>query len=212
MTEPTPPGDQNVRSTTEPGQEIREWARELTTQLFEQGRINSRGVQDVMRAVTGAPAGDTGMHDDAARQAFAESMGALNAALAGSANAARSALERLAARGKDFSENDLKDALLSLKGLQADYEAVVIRIAQAAGSSLRGDFAELAARGRRVGSDALVGIATSMSEFANSVGENAASGLELARGTSVRMALLASGVLQGVADALRNQAAANKGK
>jgi hypothetical protein len=51
-----------------------------------------------------------------------------------------------------------------------------------------------------------------MSEFANRVGENAASGLEVARGTSVRMALLASGVLQGVADALRDQAPVNRGK
>ena len=52
----------------------------------------------------------------------------------------------------------------------------------------------------------MAGIATSTSEFANRVSENAASGLEVARGTSVRMALLASGVLQGVADALRDEA------
>jgi hypothetical protein len=31
----------------------------------------------------------------------------------------------MAARGKDFSDNDLKDALLSLRSLQADYVAVV---------------------------------------------------------------------------------------
>ena len=58
----------------------------------------------------------------------------------------------------------------------------------------------------------MAGIATSMSEFANRVSENAASGLEVARGTSVRMALLTSGVLQGVADALRDQGPANKSK
>ena len=212
MSEPTSPAGHTVPPTTDEDQEIRERVRELTSQLFQQGRINSQSVQDVVRAVTGAAARDTGLHDAEVRQAFADSIRGLDAALANSANAAHLALEHLAARGKDFSDNDLKDALLSLRSLQTDYVAVVTRIAEAAGSGLRRDFADLAARAQSVGADAMAGIATSMSEFANRVSENTASGLEVARGTSVRMALLASGVLQGVADALRDQAPANKSK
>ena len=206
MSEPTSSAGDTVRPTTDEDQEIRGRVRELTSQLFQQGRINSQDMQDVMRAVTGAAARDTGLRDAEARQAFADFVKGLAAALASFANAAHLTLDHLAARGKDFSDNDLKDALLSLRSLQVDYVAVVTRIADAAGSSLRRDFADLAARVQSVGADATAGIATSMSEFANRFSENAASGLEVARGASVRMALLASGVLKGVADALREQA------
>jgi hypothetical protein len=205
MSEPTSPAGHTPRPTTHEEEQIRERVRELTSQLLRQGRIDSRSIQDVARAVAGAAAPDAGLHDAETRQAFADSVRGLAAALADSANAARLALEHLAARGKDFSDNDVKEALLSLKKLQADYLAAVTRIAEAAGRGLRRDFTDIAARAQSAGADAAASVANSMSEFANRVGENAASGLEAARGASVRMALLASGVLQGVADALREQ-------
>ena len=43
------------------------------------------------------------------------------------------------------------------------------------------------------------------------MGESAAFGLEAVRGASVRFTLLASGVLAGVADALRDQNQTKKG-
>jgi hypothetical protein len=49
-----------------------------------------------------------------------------------------------------------------------------------------------------------------MGEFASGIG--ATSGLATMRGASVRMALLASGMLAGVADALGDQTEAKKGK
>jgi hypothetical protein len=49
-----------------------------------------------------------------------------------------------------------------------------------------------------------------MGEFAKGMG--AAPGLATMRGASVRMALVASGVLAGVADALRDQTEAKKDK
>jgi hypothetical protein len=49
-----------------------------------------------------------------------------------------------------------------------------------------------------------------MGEFANSMG--AATAVETVRGAGARMAMLASGVLAGIADALREQAEPKKGK
>jgi hypothetical protein len=53
-------------------------------------------------------------------------------------------------------------------------------------------------------------VATMMGEFASGMG--ATPGLGTMRGASVRMALLASGVLAGVADALRDQTGAKNGE
>jgi hypothetical protein len=209
MSEPTSPPGHAPRHEAE---EIRERVRELTNQLLQQGRINSRIVQDVVRAVAGAVAPDAGLRDPETRQAFADSLKGVDATLANSASAVHLALEHLAARGKDFSDNDIKDALLRLRSLQADCAAAVTRVAEAAGWGLRGDLADFTARAQSAGVDATASVASSMSAFANRVSENAVSGLEAARGASVRVALLTSGVLQGVADALREQAPEGRSK
>ena len=69
---------------------------------------------------------------------------------------------------------------------------------------------ELAAHAQNVGVEASARAATMMGEFAS--GMSTSSGLATMRGAGVRMALLASGVLAGVADALRDQTEAKKGK
>jgi hypothetical protein len=51
-----------------------------------------------------------------------------------------------------------------------------------------------------------------MGEFASRMGEGATSGLETMRGTGIRMTLLASGVLAGVADALGDRTEVKKGE
>jgi hypothetical protein len=50
-----------------------------------------------------------------------------------------------------------------------------------------------------------------LGEVGSRVGESATSGLEAVRGASARLTLLASGVLAGVADALRDQSQTKKG-
>ena len=40
-----------------------------------------------------------------------------------SAGAAHGALQRLASRGKEFTDNDLKEALVSLRRLEEEYKA-----------------------------------------------------------------------------------------
>ena len=66
--------------------------------------------------------------------------------------------------------------------------------------NLRREMRELAVHAQNVGVEASVRFATMMGEFASGMG-----GLARMRGASVRIALVASGVLGGVADALRDQ-------
>ena len=72
--------------------------------------------------------------------------------------------------------------------------------------NLRREMMELAVRAQNVGVEASARVASMMGEFAGGVG--ATSGMAQIRDASVRMALLASGVLAGVADALRDQSEA----
>ena len=64
--------------------------------------------------------------------------------------------------------------------------------------------AGLAARAQEVGADASARVGTMLGEVGSRVSESAASGLEAVRGASARFTLLASGMLAGVAAAIRD--------
>jgi hypothetical protein len=208
MPKPTASTQEAPPSTTDEDRAIRQRVRELTTQVLQQGRVDTEAVRDVVRAVTGQPAAGVGE----TRELFADAVRALDDALVQSAAAAHDALQRLAARGKDFTDNDLKDALVSLRKLETDYAAAASRVAEAMSGNLRREMTELAALAQNVGGEASARVASVMGEFASRMSEGASSGLESMRGASVRMALLASGVLAGVADALRERSEVSKDK
>jgi hypothetical protein len=133
----------------------------------------------------------------------------LDEALVKSAGATHGALQQLASRGKDFTDNDVKEALLSLRKLEEEYMAAANRLADAMSGNLRREMMELAVHAQNVGVEASARAAIMMGKFASGIG--ATPGLATMRDASARMALLASGVLAGVADAIRDQAEAKSG-
>ena len=212
MPEPTTPSGQVSSSMPDEDLAIRQRVRDLTSQVLEQGRVDTGAVADIVRAVTGQRAAPPHVSDAEAREVFADAVRELDEALQNSANATHAALQQLAARGKDFTTNDLKEALASLRTLEEDYVAAADCIAEAMSGNLRREMTELAGHAQAVGAEASARAAGIMGEFASRMGESATSGLQTMRGTSIRMALLASGVLAGVADALRDRAETRKGK
>ena len=141
-------------------------------------------------------------HDD--HGAFADTVRSLGDGLQKSAAAAHDALQQLASRGAGFTDNDLKDALISLKALEEAYVAAANRVSEAMTGNLRREMLGLATHAQGIGAEASARVAGLVGEFANRMG-SAASGLDTMRGAGVRMALLASGVLAGIADALHGR-------
>ena len=209
MPEPTTSAADAARTMVE-DQPIRERVKELTSQVLRQGRVDPEAVRGVVSAVLGQASASTEVSGAKAREFFADAVKQLDDALVKSASAAHGALQQLASRGQDFTDNDLKEALLSLRKLEEAYVAVANRLAEAMSANLRHEMTELAAHAQNLGVEASVRVASMMGEFANSMG--AGSGPATVRGASARMAMLASGVLAGIADALRDQGEAKKGK
>ena len=209
MPQPTTLAGEAAAPVTE-DQAIRQQVKGLTSQVLQQGRVDPEAVRDVVRAVIGRTPGNPAASGAEARELFADAVRALDEALMKSASATHGALQQLASRGKDFTDNDLKEALVSLRKLEEDYTAAANRVAEAMGGNLRREITELAVHAQNVGVEASARVASMMGEFASGMG--AAPGLATMRGASVRMALLASGVLAGVADALRDQTGAKNGK
>src|SRR5262245_28489655 len=96
-------------------QAIRERVKGLTSQVLEQGRVDPDAVRDVVRAVIGRTPGNAALSGDDAREVFADAVRGLDEALVTSAGAAHGALQQIASRGKDYTDNDLKEALVSLR-------------------------------------------------------------------------------------------------
>jgi len=200
---PEPTTSDTISSATTEDQSIRERVKGLTSQVLQQGRVDPEAVRDIVRAVIGGTSATTAISGAEVRELFADAVRELDAALVKSAGAAHAALQQLAMRGKDFTDNDLKEALVSLRQLEQDYAAAATRIAEAMTGNLRREMMELAAHAQNVGVEASARVASMMGELAGGV--SATPGIATIRDASVRMALLASGVLAGIADALRDQ-------
>jgi hypothetical protein len=204
-------------SAVEEDQAIRERVRTLISQFLQQGQIDPEGVKGVMRAVTGDTPSGTPPTDDAPGMKFADAVRRLDAALAVSAEAAHRALETIAIRGKDVTDNDIKGALASLMKLQEDCLAAVNVVSErAGGENLRRELDQLAVHAQNIGVEASARAGALMNEFASRIAgtyrETSVPSLEAARAFSARMALLTSGIIAGVADALSDQSGSKKAK
>jgi hypothetical protein len=204
-------------SAAEQDQAIRERVRTLMSQLLQQGQIDPEGVKEVMRAVTGGASSTTIPTAGASGNGLADAVRGLDAALAASAEAAHRALETVAIRGKDVTDNDIKGALAGLMKLQEDCLAAVNVLSERTrGEKLRREFDQLAVHAQNFGAEAGARAGALMNEFASRIAgtyrETAVPSLEAARAFSARMALMTSGIIAGVADALGDQSGSKKAK
>jgi hypothetical protein len=215
MTDPTPPVGNADSSMPAKEQAIRERVRELTAQLLAGGKLDTEGVKEVVRAMSGG-AIKPPLDSTQAREAFTDAVRGLDLALQTSSQAAHEALAALASRGSDFSDNDLKNAFAALQVLQGDFVAAANHIADATTGNIRRDLVDLALHAQRVGADASVRIAQMMSEFANRMNDSyrarTVPGFDRAREYGANMSLFTSGLLAGLADALRQQAESSKAR
>jgi hypothetical protein len=175
MPEPTTSAGGAAPPITE-DQAIRQQVKGLTSQVLQQGRVDPEAVRDVVRAMIGRTPGNVAVSGAEARELFADAVRKLDEALVKSAGATHGALQQLASRGKDFTDNDLKEALLSLRKLEEDYMAAANRLAEAMSGNLRREMTELAVHAQNVGVEASARVATMMGEFASGSGCHSGAG------------------------------------
>jgi Family of unknown function (DUF6781) len=212
----TPPEERLTEAASDTiarGVDIRERVHDLTLLALKDRRFDRDGIQDVIRAVAqGVATGAEGDRVDM-RQAMSEALAGLDKALRTSAEAGQVALKELASTGRDFSDSELKQALANLRKLEEDFFSTVGQVADAASERVRPEMREALAAARRSGTETGRQVASVMSDFAQRFSvaslEATVSGLERASEFGARFAELASGVLSGLADALRTQKADN---
>ena len=198
---------QAASETVRQGVDIRAKVHDLTLSALRRQRFDTQGFRDVVRAVTeGVVLGAEGSRSDM-RRSLADAFGGLDQAITTSAQAGQAALRQLAATGQDFSDHEFKQALANLRRIEDDFLATVELVAEGAGTKVGPELARVLDSARESGTQTGKQVATTMGEFAQRF--TAASlnvgiaGMQVAGEYGTRFALLAGGILSGIADALQ---------
>jgi hypothetical protein len=193
--------------TVREGTDIRAKMQELTLLALQRQRFDRHGMREVIRAVTeGAAFGAEKSRGDM-RRAMSEALSGLDQALRTSAEAGQTALKQLAATGKGFSDSEFKQALANLRKLEDDFLSTVEQVADAANERVQPGLRDALRTARRTGTQTGKQVALAMGDFAQKFSaasmDAALVGLETAGEFGARFAAVASGILGGLAEALR---------
>jgi len=196
--------------TVREGTDIRAKVHELTLLALNAQRFDRHGMREVIRAVTeGAATGAEKTTVDM-RLAMSEALRGMDQALRTSAEAGHMALKTLAATGKTFSDSEFKAALANLRKVEDDFLATVGQVADAASAKVQPELREALRNARKSGTETGKQVALTMGDFAQKFSaasaDAAIAGIEAAGQFGARFAAVASGVLGGLAEALRGSA------
>ncbi len=189
------------------GENIRERVRDLTLQALQSRRLDLAAVRDVVRSMTeGITAGAEQRGYDV-RQALSEAFAGMDQAMSKAAQASSLALQELSAKGREFSDTELKQGLERMQQMEGHFMDAVKHVSQAAGGTVRNEWQDLLAHAQRAGTDTGRIVSNTLRDFSMRMGatmsDSAVSGLELARQFGERFAAMTSGILAGMSEALK---------
>ncbi len=188
------------------GVDIRARIHDVTLLALKSRRFDRHGIRDVVQAVTGGVALGAEESRTDLRNALAEAFRGMDEAITRSADASRVALRQLVATGRDLSDNDIKQALADMKRLEDDFLSTAAGAAGAASAKVRPELERLLDTARQNGTDTGRTAASTLTElgqrFSVASLDVALAGMEVAAEVGSRFALLAGGILSGIADAL----------
>lgn len=183
--------------------------RDLTLSAIRQRRLEASEVKNVVHALTeGVSLGLADrLHDS--KTALAQAFSGLDAALMKSAEATHLALQQLSERSSDFGRQDVQDALDDLKKVEQDFLAAVGDVASKSSDHVRNELDELVTHARRTGTDTGRQVAETVSVFSRQmhdvVADTRTAGTGAAHKLTTRVADVAAGILEGIAQALRDK-------
>lgn len=191
------------------GKDIRERVRDLTLSAIKQRRMEASEVRNVVKALAeGITLGlDKRAHDS--RQALSQAFAGLDTALMKSAEATHLALQELTSGHHDFSNQELKAALDNLKKVEQDFLDTVSEVAKKSSGHVKEELEELLSHTRHTGTDTGRQVSSTLTAFSQQmkgVAHDArASGVGAAHELSSRFTQAAAGILEGIAQALRDK-------
>jgi hypothetical protein len=187
---------------------LRQAVTDATLQALQGRELSLKNIRSVLGTVM--QAANTGLAKNATPQADAlidQAVAGMDDALLKAVEAHRMALEKLAAQGADLREKHLKKALSDLEKMEDTLMGVVQKGASAAGQPFAGAWAQVLekmnAGGTLSGAQASSTVEQMMAQMQSAVRDSRAAGLRAATALAESYTAMVSGVLIGMADAMR---------
>jgi hypothetical protein len=197
------------------GADIRRRVHDVTLEALRNRRFDREGIRQTVRAVAEGAALGAEQSRTEMRQALADAFRGMDEALTRSAEAGRSALRQMVETGRDFSDSELKQALASLRRIEDDFLATVGHVADAASERVAPEMRRILHEARMSGTETGRSVSATMTEISQRLSvasiDLALAGVAAAAEFGARFAMLASGVLAGMADALQPKEGQGKG-
>lgn len=214
-TVPTPQQiTQEAAQAAATSQDLRATVRDITLHALKSRELSLSELRQVLSAVTEGVTQGLDRRGGEIKAAAADALAGLNDALIKAAEATKLAAEQLIAEGRALTAEDLKPALDDLRRLETELLDAVSRSSERAQERVRQVFADLVTHARRTGTDAGRVVADTVEVVSNRLNpalrSGAAQGAAAAGELARRLALVASGLLAGMAEALREKAGGSR--
>jgi hypothetical protein len=196
-------------ASAEGSAKLRQAVTNATLQALQGRELSLKNIRSVLGTVT--QAANTGLAKNAAPDAdtlIDQVVAGMDDALLKAVDAHRVALQQLAAQGADLREKHLKKALSDLEKMEDTLLGVVQKGAGAAGEPFAGAWAQVLekmnAGGTLSGAQATTTVEQMMQQMQTAMRDSRAAGLHAASALAESYTAMVSGVLIGMADAMRS--------
>jgi hypothetical protein len=201
-------------SKTVAGDDIRERVRDLTLQALQARRFDYVGFRDVMKSMTEGVSIGAEQRGQDVKRALSEAFTGMDQAMTKAAQASSLALKELTAKGREFSDKELKQALDQMKSMETDFLDSVRQVAGTTKGAVKTGWEDLVSHAQRAGTDTGAVVSQTMRDFshrmATTMTETTLAGMEAARQMGERFAQIASGFLSGMAEAIKPEKGGDK--
>lgn len=189
--------------------DLRLEVKDITLRALRDRSFDLKEIKSVLRAVTEGVSEGLERRDGDIRGSVREAFKGLDDAMSGTAEAFSLALREMAAKGKDFSDGELKTAFDNLRRLEKDFLSTVSQVAHSGGDLARQELNDAVTHARRAGTDTGARVSDTLENFRNrmkfALGELSATSKQAAQELGARVASVGAGMLEGFAERLREK-------
>jgi len=199
--------DDAVAATSEP--DLRERVRELTARALNERRMALGDIREVIAAVASGVGSGLTARGGEIKDGLKQAVSGLDDAVGSAAQAVSLTLREAASQGKAFKDNELKASLEQLRDLEAQIVDTLKQTASHSGGKLKEELSQLSEHLKNSGTRTGEQVRDALEQLANGVKASSKAGRaglsESASTATERLAHVASGVLDAVADTLKRQ-------
>jgi gas vesicle protein len=192
---------------TEP--DLRERVRDLTARALHERRMGLDDVRAVVSAIVAGVGSGLGARGGEVRDHLRQAVSGLDEAVGGAAQSASYALQEAADQGRALRDNELKTSLDQLRDLEGQFVDTLKQAASQSGGKLKDELAALSEHLKHNGTQTGERVRESLERLAQGLKSSGEAGrAELGDAACVareRLAQVASGALEALADSLKRQ-------